>query len=309
MTIKKTPKKTSQKQIEANRRNAKKGTGPKSARGKRILKTNAIKHGILAKEIINSIMLSTEQRREFREIFEELVKVLSPVGIMEEILVEKIAVIYWRLRAVLEMEIGETEASTIDAVNTISGTKPNIRGKVDETADNPKYESWECVPATHFLLIAKLCDALVKGIKATGTINQFLGSELREAFHAVGGDLGGSEKEPSEKLNSFLGKTGMGKDEEIEVDIPDGEQETVIELLESISDGMITVGLVRLDRDAVVAATRIKRSAAPPPEKMVLIMRYETSLDNALYKALHELQRLQAFRLGKRAQVPIAVDI
>jgi hypothetical protein len=40
-------KTTSQKQIEANRRNARKSTGPKTRVGKANSKLNAIKHGIL----------------------------------------------------------------------------------------------------------------------------------------------------------------------------------------------------------------------------------------------------------------------
>ena len=309
MTTKKTTRTTSEKQKAANRRNAGNSTGPKTNRGKRILKTNAIKHGILAKEILNSIMLSTDQRREFREIFEELVSVLAPVGIMEEILVEKIAIIYWRLRAVLEMEIGETEASSADVTNALYGVKSNFSGKANETTQNPKYESWETVPMSHFLLIAQLCDSLVKWIKETGTIDNFLGSSLREAFHAVGSGFDEPGNEQLKPLESYLGKTGMASDEKFQIEIPEGQQGTVIKHLESISDGMKLGGLARMNRDTVEAVIRMKRAAAPPLEKMGLIMRYETSLDNGLYKALHELQRLQAFRLGKRAHVPIAVDI
>ena len=39
------------------------------------------------------------------------------------------------------------------------------------------------------------------------------------------------------------------------------------------------------------------------------LSRYETSMERSLYKALHELQRLQAARQGKEVPVPLAVDI
>lgn len=39
------------------------------------------------------------------------------------------------------------------------------------------------------------------------------------------------------------------------------------------------------------------------------LSRYETSMERSLYKALHELQRLQAARQGKDVPVPLAVDI
>ncbi len=37
--------------------------------------------------------------------------------------------------------------------------------------------------------------------------------------------------------------------------------------------------------------------------------RYESGLERSLFKALHELQRLQAFRHGKDVQLPVAVDL
>lgn len=37
--------------------------------------------------------------------------------------------------------------------------------------------------------------------------------------------------------------------------------------------------------------------------------RYETSLERGIYKALHELQRIQAARVGEKPFAPIAVDV
>lgn len=42
---------------------------------------------------------------------------------------------------------------------------------------------------------------------------------------------------------------------------------------------------------------------------MSSISRYESSLERNFYKALHELQRLQAIRLGQGVLMPIAIDI
>lgn len=43
---------TNTQQIEANRTNAKKSTGPKSSAGKEIASQNSIKHGLLAKALV-----------------------------------------------------------------------------------------------------------------------------------------------------------------------------------------------------------------------------------------------------------------
>ncbi|HUD03114.1 MAG TPA: hypothetical protein VMR46_03860 [Candidatus Paceibacterota bacterium] len=38
-------------------------------------------------------------------------------------------------------------------------------------------------------------------------------------------------------------------------------------------------------------------------------LRYETTIENRLYKALHELQRLQSARNGERVPPPVAIDV
>ena len=79
--------KISKKQLEANRNNSKLG-GVKTPEGKETIKYNALKHGIL-KQVI------TEYEEEAYEgIFEYLREHYAPIGIIETLLVEKIAIIY-----------------------------------------------------------------------------------------------------------------------------------------------------------------------------------------------------------------------
>jgi len=44
-------------------------------------------------------------------------------------------------------------------------------------------------------------------------------------------------------------------------------------------------------------------------EKMGAVSRYEVTLERSLYKALHELQRLQAARDGQAVPLPVVVDV
>lgn len=39
------------------------------------------------------------------------------------------------------------------------------------------------------------------------------------------------------------------------------------------------------------------------------LIRYETTIENGIYKALHELQRIQSARLGENPNMPMAIDI
>jgi len=98
---------TSEKQERANVRNAQLSTGPTTQEGKAIVSRNAIKHGIFARDLVITAGDGREDAQEYQILLAELVHDLAPVGRMEMMLVEKIAVNYWRLRRVIRYETGE----------------------------------------------------------------------------------------------------------------------------------------------------------------------------------------------------------
>jgi hypothetical protein len=81
----------SQKQVEANRRNAKLG-GPKTPEGKARSRLNARKHGIFASA------LTPMDHEELRGIHDRCRAELQPVGFLEEAIVDKIAAVYLSLQ-------------------------------------------------------------------------------------------------------------------------------------------------------------------------------------------------------------------
>jgi hypothetical protein len=93
---------TSEKQIQANRRNAQKGTGPNTSEGKSAVRHNALKHGLLAEDVL----LFGEDRDELRKLGERLIAELRPEGELEEMQVEQIVAARWRLRRVRRVEAG-----------------------------------------------------------------------------------------------------------------------------------------------------------------------------------------------------------
>ena len=98
--------KATDKQIAANRKNATKSTGPTTESGKAIAARNSIKHGLLAKEIVISACEGLESHEQFDTLLNDLHNQFSPQGTLEEMLVEKIAVAYWRLRRAHRFEVG-----------------------------------------------------------------------------------------------------------------------------------------------------------------------------------------------------------
>jgi hypothetical protein len=93
---------TSEKQAEANRRNALKSTGPKTPEGKGAVSLNALKHGLLSRETL----LPDEDEEALRDLGEHLREELQPVGELENLQVERIVSGYWRLRRLGRVEGG-----------------------------------------------------------------------------------------------------------------------------------------------------------------------------------------------------------
>jgi hypothetical protein len=100
---------TTEKQLLANIQNAQLSSGPVTASGKAIISTNAIKHGIFTKDLILTSDIEIED--DYREILNNLLECLSPCNQMESLLVEKIAVDFWRLRRVIRFETGSITKS------------------------------------------------------------------------------------------------------------------------------------------------------------------------------------------------------
>ena len=94
----------SKKKREANRRNAQLSTGPKTEAGKNHSRRNAVKHGVLASALLVTKGGGAEDAAEFEELLSDLNRDLSPVGRLEKMMVEKIAVCSWRQKRALRYE-------------------------------------------------------------------------------------------------------------------------------------------------------------------------------------------------------------
>src|ERR687889_1152453 len=93
---------TSKKQVQANRQNALKSTGPKTPEGKDAVRLNANKHGLRSQEVL----LPGEDPEALKELDENLRAELQPVGELENLLVDGIVAAHWRLRRLRRVEAG-----------------------------------------------------------------------------------------------------------------------------------------------------------------------------------------------------------
>ncbi len=91
---------TSFRQIEANRRNAIRSTGPNTEEGKRRSRRNAIRHGLCAETVIENI----EDIEDYRAFEAAVIADYDAQTAVERELVLRLASLLWRLRRATAIE-------------------------------------------------------------------------------------------------------------------------------------------------------------------------------------------------------------
>jgi hypothetical protein len=92
----------SQRQLNANRRNAQFSTGPRTPEGRAAVGLNALRHGLTAQTTV----LPNESPEEFQELLDAFLAEYQPAGPTETLLVEQMAMASWRLRRMRALETG-----------------------------------------------------------------------------------------------------------------------------------------------------------------------------------------------------------
>jgi hypothetical protein len=134
----------SYRQIEANRRNALKSTGPSTETGKRQSRRNAVRHGLTAETVIGSL----EDAEDYRAFEAAIIADYDAQSAVERELVLRLASVLGRLRRARAMETGlfEIHAECLShdpgAYQLLSGSQEVIRkagsngGSVNEAQRN-----------------------------------------------------------------------------------------------------------------------------------------------------------------------------
>src|SRR5262249_28782407 len=92
----------SYRQIEANRRNALKSTGPKTEAGKQVSRGNAVRHGLTAETVLSAL----EDAEDYKAFEAAITADYDAQSAVERELVLRLASILWRLRRATTMETG-----------------------------------------------------------------------------------------------------------------------------------------------------------------------------------------------------------
>src|SRR5262249_13470224 len=99
---------SSEKQIAANRANARRSTGPNTSGGKARSRMNAWKHGLRAEKVV----IAGEDVEDLQAIQRAIWEEHQPEPGMESLLVERLAHYAWRMRATRRFRSGLAPGGT-----------------------------------------------------------------------------------------------------------------------------------------------------------------------------------------------------
>ena len=113
---------TSFRQIEANRRNAGKSTGPITEEGKQRSRCNAVRHGLTAETVIGTV----EDAEDYKAFEAAIIADYDVQSAVERELVLRLVSLLWRLRRASTMETGlfEIQADYLRAFGQARQTQP-----------------------------------------------------------------------------------------------------------------------------------------------------------------------------------------
>src|SRR5258708_7349157 len=133
---------TTFRQIEANRRNARKSTGPVTEEGRQSSPCNAVRHGLTAETVMGAL----EDAQDYQASEAAIVADYDAQSAVERELVLRLASLLWRLRRATTMETGlfEIQADNLHEFRQARQAHPDSRtvvhamfGRPDPIEPNP----------------------------------------------------------------------------------------------------------------------------------------------------------------------------
>jgi len=317
------------RKIQANRRNALRSTGPKTARGKRIVSRNAIKHGLLAREVVITAGQGEESLKEFHVLLERLWEDYAPVGAAEDLLVQTLATCLWRKARVIRAENGEIRKRldtiqmdlslrNLDKSNlAVLLTEMDLETDVDKNPADERLSTRDRWSAMQ---------GLQSDMRGHCTGLEYLSSLLKCAKSEIAGDgymSGYTRKRIFWAFSSWDFLFAL-------TCLSDGPPEAGAKAIptESVEDkqadkkcsdlvALIDCRLRMLDalegcastREELRADAEARSFSLPSADATDKLLRYESHLDRQFYRAMDQLERLQRQRKGENVPPPLNINL
>jgi hypothetical protein len=263
------------KRTSANQANALQSTGPRTANGRARSSQNALQHGVLSAKLV----LPGESLDEYHALLQSLMTELAPVGTLEQLLVERIAVAIWRQRRLVGAESAAvTEAQlatgllTMNRIMAITGLPFTERDWVSMVLqDLPLAESLHAMQ----LELDQISGSVVPDLAAIRQHNPNVWKSLCQDCDVF------DHMSPSEQLEQA----------QMELTQTHGSLASWLEAEYAQNAKLLRV---------IQAATTVREAQAMPSQSDQLA-RYQAALDNEWYKSMRTLRDAQKFRQEQAA--------
>ena len=289
--------------LAANRRNAQKSTGPKTPAGKAVAKMNALKHGLLAKTLVVRGHQIKESTNELKKMCREFYADLNPVGPVEEMLVDQIISLTWRLRRARAAESGEI-ALSVDGGHW----QREKHNPLPLILNWPRTEFSDPL-AAHLQQSALGCHYLIhclkdvrQAVERDGELTEPMLIEFKKWLRGQADDMG-------DKLEQFRLWLVANPEKLEPAALRARHSDEVLKYLDQKIRTLNYWMERRKEREDAEAQARESAAMLPPAETLDKILRYETTLLRQLHQAMHQLERLQRRRSGENIPPPLAVDV
>ena len=216
----------SKRQLEANRLNARRSSGPRTQEGKKRARMNALRHGLTAKNIV----IGDEDPKEFEDLRAKLEHDLQPKTALEGELLERLAGLLWRLRRVPAIEAAIVKARQDEIYSRVSeNLAADKRRRLENEANRRCKESFNWDPIK------------IQTAGGTGLYN----AKLTEIWKKVI-----EEEESKGTLDIDL------SDEEIDEEYERSRENDLVVLIQAAADGGLIEKLSRYETILMNAVSR-----------------------------------------------------
>jgi hypothetical protein len=257
------------KKAAANRANAKFSTGPRTERGKRASRLNAVKFGLFSEELVIPLCDGEEASEKYRSLLNGVQQEFQPASFMQTWFAEQIAETMWRFRRGTRAERGSSLVSLWD-------THPYQK-------DSP----WSALVATVAAEQSKLAvlDTAWEEIQQTATLSPatyakaapLVGGQGQTAVKTPGTEKG-KESKPAGTVKTPHGEEAKEGNPAIDNDFIRRLEKQ--RLLLQVSVQSYSSELIK----GIVNAAA--KSALPPAQDLDKILRYENQMRKQLDWAL-----------------------
>lgn len=276
----------SQRKLIANRKNALLSTGPKTQRGKSYSRCNALKHGLFLQHL-EELHIRDEDPASFSRLHCHFLNELQPVGALEEIEVERIAICQWRLMRAWRYENAEIRLGQ-ERIKKLRGWRflrdpradwsPIKQAISDLEAEEQKIESSGEAP-----------DKVLEGVRRDwGPFYEEAEERARAEAPEIAQRIAKGRAISVEEAERLLKEDPHAQPEYARFIV----LTTRCIAAESFS-------ALKMPGTEEIRSAEIAQQSIPHRDSLDRIMRYEASIERSLNRAYDRLERLQRRRLGE----------